>query len=207
MAAEVMAVVDKHKDKVIVDAYLARGLSSKDDFFMRVHGTDLAAVQKFMVDFRATRFGTFCEVTENLVGITKALNYITPDKSKDLNTGLSSASYTGDAPRYAIVVPIKKSADWWNLTPEQRLKEIETHTHPTLQYLVNVKRKLYHSTGIADTDFITYFETNDLGAFNNLMISLASVPENKYHTRWGSPTLLGTIQPVEGVVNALTTTN
>ena len=53
------------------------------------------------------------------------------------------------------------------MTEAQRLKEIRAHTAPTLQYLVNVKRKLYHSTGLSDTDFITYFETNDLGAFNN----------------------------------------
>ncbi len=207
MAAEVMAVAEKHKDKVIVDAYLTRGLSSKSDLLLRVHANDAAAAQSFLVDFRATRFGIACDVTESLVGITKSLNYITKEKSATLNAGLSSASYTGDAPRYAIMIPIKKSAEWWNMSDEQRLKEMETHTAPTLEYLVNVKRKLYHSTGIDDTDFITYFETNDLGAFNKLLISLAKVPENKYHVRWGSPTVLGTIQTLEGVVNTLTTTN
>jgi chlorite dismutase len=206
MAAEVTALADQYKDKIIVDAYLTRGLSAKSDFLLRVHGSDLAAVQKFMVDFRATRFGVMCDVTESLVGITKPLNYITKEKSATLNAGLSSASYSGDAPRYSIVVPIKKSAAWWNLSDEQRLKEMESHTHPTLQYLGNVKRKLYHSTGLDDTDFITYFETNDLGAFNNLMLSLAKVPENTYHVRWGSPTVLGTIQTLDSVVNTLTTT-
>lgn len=207
MAAEVAAVVDRHKDKIIVDGYLTRGLSAKSDFFLRVHAMDMAHAQKFLVDLRATRFGVLCDVTESLVGITKGLNYITKDKSPNLNAGLSSASYTGDAPRFAIIVPIKKSAEWWNLSDEQRLKEIETHTNPTLQYLVNVKRKLYHSTGLDDTDFITYFETNDLGAFNNLMLSLAKVPENKYHVRWGSPTVLGTIQKLDDVITTLTTTN
>lgn len=206
-AAEIMAVVEKHKNKVIVDAYLTRGLGASSDYFLRVHAYDLAAAQEFMTDFRATRFGINSDVTENLVGVTKALNYITKDKSPDLSTGLSSASYTGDAPRYAIVIPVKKSAEWWNLSEAQRLKEMESHTMPTLQYLVNVKRKLYHSTGLADTDFITYFETNDLGAFNNLLLSLAQVPENKYQVRWGSPTVLGTIQSIDNVVKILSTTN
>ena len=202
-AAEVMAVVEKHKTKVVVDAYLTRGLGASSDYFLRVHSYDLAAAQAFMTDFRSTRFGMFSDVSENLVGVTKALNYVTKEKSPTLNTGLFAASYTGDAPRYALMIPVKKSAEWWNLTEAQRLKEIETHTNPTLQYLVNVKRKLYHSTGIADTDFITYFETNDVGAFNNLMLSLAQVPENKYHTRWGSPTIIGTIQTIDTVVNTL----
>ncbi|TNC99269.1 MAG: hypothetical protein FD118_3840 [Rhodocyclaceae bacterium] len=39
---------------------------------------------------------------------------------------------------------------------DQRLREMEAHTAPTLAYLVNVKRKLYHSTGIDDTDFIRW---------------------------------------------------
>lgn len=206
MAAEVAMLIDKYKEKIIVDAYLTRGLSASSDFFLRVHGTDLVAVQNFLVDFKASRIGVYSEVTENLTGITKALNYITKDKSMDMNAALFAATYQGDPPRYAIVVPIKKSGEWWNLSDEQRLKEMEVHTAPTLQYLVNVKRKLYHATGLSDADFITYFETNDLGAFNNLMLSLAKVPENKYHVRWGSPTILSTIQPVEAVISAVTTT-
>ncbi len=206
-AAEVLAVVEKYKDKVIVDAYLTRGFEAGSDFLLRVHAYDMAATQAFLVDFRATRFGMYADVTENLVGITKALNYITKDKSPELNAGLTSATYSGEAPRYAFMIPVKKNAEWWNLTDAQRLKEIETHTLPTLGNLVNVKRKLYHSTGLDDTDFITYFETADLGAFNNLMLALAKVPENKYHVRWGSPTVMGTIQTFESVVKTLSMAN
>lgn len=202
-AAEVLAVVEKHKDKVIVDAYLTRGFEAQSDFFLRIHSYDMAATQAFLVDFRATRFGMYSDVTENLVGMTKALNYVTKDKSPNLNAGLTGATYSGEAPRYAFMIPVKKNAQWWNLSEEQRLKEIETHTLPTLKNLVNVKRKLYHSTGIDDTDFITYFETADLGAFNELMLALAKVPENLYHVRWGSPTVMGTIHSIDNVVNAL----
>ena len=46
-----------------------------------------------------------------------------------------------------------------------------------------------------------------IGAFNNLLLSLAKVPENKYHVRWGNPTILGTIQTMENVVNVLSATN
>jgi chlorite dismutase len=206
-AAEVLEVINKHKDTIIVDMYLTRGLETNSDYFLRVHARDLAAAQDFLVDFRATKFGMNSEVTETLVGLTKGLNYISKEKSPELNAGLFAATYSGPAPRYAIMIPVKKSAEWWNLSDAQRLKEMESHTNPTLPYLVNVRRKLYHSTGLDDTDFITYFETADLGAFNSLMLSLAKVPENKYHTRWGSPTVLGTIQTPESVVKTLSGTN
>jgi len=202
-AGEVKQLIEKHKNNVLADVYLTRGLETNSDFFFRVHAYDLAKAQVFMNEFRATRVGRNADVTETLVGLTKPLNYITKDASPGLNAGLSSASYTGPAPRYTVVVPVKKSAEWWNIPVDQRVHEMEAHTAPTLAYLVNVKRKLYHSTGIDDTDFITYFETNDLAAFNNLMIALASVPENKYHVRWGNPTVLGTIHSPEEVFKAL----
>lgn len=207
VAVEVQAVVDKHKDKVIVDAYLTRGFEAQSDYFLRVHAYDLATAQNFLVDFRATRFGLNSEVTESLVGLTKSLNYLSKDKSPELNASLTATTYTGAAPRYAIMIPVKKNAEWWNLGDAQRLKEMETHTLLALGNLVNVQRKLYHSTGLDDTDFITYFETNDLGAFHNLMLSLAKIPENKYHIRWGNPTVLGTVQTFENVVKTLSRGN
>ena len=206
-AEEVMAVVAKHMGKVLVDAYLTRGFEAQSDYLLRIHAYDAAAAQAFLVDFRATSFGMYSDVTENLVGITKGLNYITKDMSPDLNKGLSSATYSADPPRFAFMIPVKKNAEWWNLTDEQRLKEMEAHTIPTLGNLVDVKRKLYHSTGLDDTDFITYFETNNLTSFNNLLLALAKVPENKYHVRWGSPVVMGTIHSIEDVVKTLSVGN
>jgi chlorite dismutase len=43
----------------------------------------MAATQAFLVDFRATRFGMYSDVTEQLVGMTKPLNYVTKDKSPE----------------------------------------------------------------------------------------------------------------------------
>ncbi|AKH20367.1 chlorite dismutase family protein [Sedimenticola thiotaurini] len=200
---EVTSLIEKYKGKVLVDMYLTRGLEAQSDFLIRLHAYDLKSDQEFMVEFAATTLGRYSMPTETLVGVTKALNYIDKKQSPSLNAGLKSATYSAAPPRYFLVVPVKKSAEWWNMTQEERLKKMEEHTAPTLAYLVNVKRKLYHSTGIDDTDFITYFETDDIEAFNNLMISLASVPENLYQPRWGSPLILGTIHTPEEVVKAL----
>ncbi len=200
---EVTSLIQKYEGKVLVDMYLTRGLEAQSDFLIRLHAYDLITDQEFLVDFAATTLGRFSVATETLVGITKSLNYIDKKQSPSLNAGLKSATYSAAPPRYFLVVPVKKSAEWWNMSQEERVTKMEEHTAPTLAYLVNVKRKLYHSTGIDDTDFITYFETDDLKAFNNLMISLASVPENLYQPRWGSPLILGTIHNPEDVVKAL----
>ncbi len=199
--AEVEAVIEKHKAHVVVDAYLTRGLSESADFFLRSHAYELAAIQTLVVEIMATKLGRYATLTDSFVGVTKALNYA--PQAPDLLKQLKAASYMGDPPKYVIVIPTKKNAAWWNLPPNRRLAEMVAHTVPTLEFLTNVKRKLYHASGLDDLDFITYFETNDLVAFNNLVISLLSVPENTYNVQMGNPTVLGTIHSIDEVLKAL----
>lgn len=201
--AEIQKVIERHKDRVLVDAYLTRGLQATTDFFFRVNAYELIYAQDFLRDFHKTQLGKHTDVVHTFVGVTKPLIYITSDKSPQLNTGLTATKYQGPAPRYAIVIPTRKSADWWNTPPDQRRKEMEVHTEPTLGFLKNVRRKLYHSTGLDDADFITYFETDDLVAFHKLNLFLVSVPENRFNVRLGNPTILGTIHPIDEVVKAL----
>lgn len=78
------------------------------------------------------------------------------------------------------------------------------HTAASVAYLKTVKRKLYHSSGLDDLDFITYFETAKLDDFNNLIIALERVKENRHNKQFGSPTLLGTIRPLEEILEILT---
>ena len=54
---------------------------------------------------------------------------------------------------------------------------MKEHTEASLPYLKTVKRKLYHSSGLDDFDFITYFETAKLDDFTNLIIALEKVKE------------------------------
>ncbi|PLX59657.1 MAG: chlorite dismutase family protein [Sedimenticola selenatireducens] len=202
-AAEVEAVVKKHSDSVFVQAYLTRGFKSESDFLLRMHAYEPAAAQAFLTDFSATSLGRNSKATLALIGVTKGLNHTTKEKSPNLLNALKSTSYSADAPKYAFVIPIDKSPEWWNKTEKEKLAMMEDHTIPTLPYLVNVKRKLYHSTGLDDTDFITYFETSDLVAFNNLNIALHSVSEMLYNTRYGDPIVMGTIMSVTDVVEAI----
>ena len=202
-ALEVKDLLAQAADRLTVEMYVTRGLKASSDYFLRVHAHDLADVQFFFSRYRKTSLGMFSDVTETLVGLTKERRYITAEKTPALNTELVSQPYQGDNPRFAIVVPIKKNAEWWNLPEEQRQEEIERHTRKSMPYLSKVKRKLYYSTGLDDIDFITYFETDDLMAFHQLVVSLVSINENRFHTRYGSPLLLGSIYGVTEAIELL----
>lgn len=183
--------------KAEIDVYISRGLKTNCDFFLRVRARELREAQQMVQDFRGGALGRLCLAADTLVGVTKPRQYINQELSPELTRELNSARYRDAEPQFAVVIPVKKSARWWNLPEPERRKAIETHTRKSLSFLDRVKRELYHSTGLDDLDFITYFEAADLKAFQELCIELVTIPENEYHTRWGQPVLLGAIHTVE----------
>lgn len=104
---------------------------------------------------------------------------------------------------YAIMIPIRKNAEWWNLPKAERVAMMKEHTLPTLDYLKTIKRKLYHSTGLSDVDFLTFFETNNLVEFNELVIALRMVREDLFNVQLGEPTIIGTRKSFEGLIDLL----
>ena len=188
--AEVKKVFQKHADKVAVDTYLLRGLSERADFFLRVHSKEMLDNQNFLVDFMGTAFGKSLKNTDSFNGITKALNYV-PKFPEEMKAELKTPPPQGSP--YVVVVPVRKDADWWLMPQNTRTALMEEHAGVTLIYLKTVKRKLYHSSGLDDLDFITYFETAKLDDFNNLVTALLQVKENHHNKQFGEPTLLDTV--------------
>jgi chlorite dismutase len=199
--AEVKSIFQKHAENVTTDTYLLRGLMEKADFFVRVHSTEMLNNQNFLVDLMGTSLGKHLQNTHTFNGITKKVNYV-PGFPDDLKTALKTPPDPGPKP-YVIVVPIRKDAEWWNTAQDGRAAMMKEHTDATVAYLKTVKRKLYHASGLDDLDFITYFETAKLDDFNNLIIGLERVKENRHNKQFGSPTLLGTIRPLDEILEIL----
>jgi chlorite dismutase len=153
--------------------------------------------QNFLLDFMGTTLGKALKNTDTFNGITKALNYV-PGFPEELKAELKTPPPSGSP--YVVVVPIRKDAEWWMQAHEPRTALMKEHTDATVAYLKTVKRKLYHSSGLDDLDFITYFETAKLDDFNNLVIGLLKVKENRHNKRFGDPLLLGTIRPLDEVL-------
>lgn len=201
-ATEVKAVFQKHGDNIITDTYLLRGLMGKADFFVRVHSTEMLHNQNFLVDLMGTTLGKYLQNTQTFNGITKPLNYV-PGFSEDLQKVVKTTAPDPGPKPYVIVVPIRKDAEWWNMSQDGRSAMMKEHTEATVSYLKTVKRKLYHASGLDDLDFITYFETAKLDDFNSLVIGLERVRENRHNKQFGSPTLLGTIRPLDEILEIL----
>jgi chlorite dismutase len=201
-ATEVKDAFRKHAERVAIDTYLLRGLYEKADFFVRIHSTELLHAQDFLLDLMGTTLGKHMKNTMSLNGITKKVNYV-PGFSDEMKAALKAPSDPGSRP-YAIVIPIRKDAAWWLTDQEARTARMKEHTTASIPYLKTIKRKLYHASGLDDMDFITYFETAKLDDFNNLILALEQVQENRHNAQFGTPTLLGTVRSLDDILAVLT---
>lgn len=199
--ATLKGVVEQHREHVAIDLYLLRGLADHADLLFRIHGMELRDNQAFLLDLKSSQFGRHLKTAGIMHGMTKKPSYV-PGFSEQMKADLTSPSESGQKP-YAIVIPVKKSAEWWGMDREKQIAMMQEHTVAALPYLKTVKRKLYHSTGLDDLDFITYFETSKLDDFHSLMLSLEKVKEFQYVRRIGHPTLLGVVQSVDEIIESL----
>ncbi len=196
--SEIKGLLDNWAEKLLIESYLLRGLSDQADLMFRLHSTSLADTQQFLVALQGTRFGRHLKPVSLFHGLTKKANYV-PAFPDNLKADLKVPSNPGPKP-YVVVIPVRKDADWWALDQEQRTAMMKEHTEAALPYHMTVKRKLYHATGLDDFDFITYFETEKLEDFHSLILALQKVKEYRHNRRVGHPTLLGTVKPLNEIL-------
>lgn len=91
--------------------------------------------------------------------------------------------------RRAAMIPIRKSATWWDLAQDERraiFEETSQHTAIGLKYLPAIARQLYHARDLNEPfDFITWFEfaPEHAAAFEDLVGSLRSTREWEFVER------------------------
>ena len=90
---------------------------------------------------------------------------------------------------HAALIPIKKSATWWEMTQEERREIFEDRSHHianSLKYLPTIARQLYHSRDLGEPfDFLTWFEYEpaQTEAFEELVGTLRATEEWNYVDR------------------------
>ena len=95
-----------------------------------------------------------------LAGVASHLRYTERAEKKRLDA--VQAEIGRPEATYAALIPIKKSAAWWELTQEERRQIFEDRSHhiaSSLKYLPAIARQLYHCRDLGEPfDFLTWFE-------------------------------------------------
>jgi Chlorite dismutase len=97
-----------------------------------------------------------------LRGIRSNTRYTTAEEKLQLEArqeGLGRSDST-----LAVLIPIKKTEEWWQLSQDERreiFEEKSKHTSVGLRYLPAIARRLYHCRDLSPDepfDFLTWFE-------------------------------------------------
>ncbi|MEN3350934.1 MAG: hypothetical protein V7632_4569 [Bradyrhizobium sp.] len=122
-----------------------------------------------------------------LAGVASHLRYTEKAEREKLvavQAGLGRSEAT-----HAALIPIRKSAAWWELTQEERREILEDKSHHisgTLKYLPAIARQLYHSRDLGvPFDFLTWFEfaPEHVTLFDELVGMLRATEEWNYVER------------------------
>lgn len=124
-----------------------------------------------------------------LRGVTSNVRYTTKDEKAELVK--KQAALGRKEATHAALIPIRKSAKWWELTQDERraiFEEQSKHTAVGLKYLPSVARRLHHCRDLGEAepfDFLTFFDfaKDDRTAFDDLLAALRATAEWKYVER------------------------
>src|SRR5215475_12809793 len=122
-----------------------------------------------------------------LSGVISNVRYVERPEQQELT--LKQAPLGRSEATLAALIPIRKTAAWWNLTQEEGRNIFETRSHHIaegVKYLPSVARQLYHSRDIGEPfDFLTWFEyaPEYSEAFEELVRTLRKTEEWRFVDR------------------------
>ncbi len=123
----------------------------------------------------------------SLMGTTSNTRYVLRSEADDLvavQEGLGRPQAT-----CAALIPIRKSAAWWDLAQDERRAIMEEQSHHIgigMEYLPAISRKLYHCRDLGEPfDFLTWFEyrPEHIRHFEQLLDRLRATVEWQYVER------------------------
>lgn len=124
-----------------------------------------------------------------LRGVTSNVRYVERDEKAQLEA--KQAPLGRPEATHGALIPIRKNAQWWGLTQNERRAIFEDRSHHTatgLKYLPSIARRLHHCRDLEGSepfDFLTLFDyaKADSAAFEDLVVALRATEEWKFVDR------------------------
>lgn len=172
-AKEVEQVI--RNSKVKCRSYSTLGLRDDAEFLLWFAADSVEEIQSVISKIYSTVFGKYIIASRVFLSSTRPSIYA--------KMGRTISFVAGDeSKKYVIVYPFVKTREWYLLPLEERRKMMNEHIdvgHKYPQILLNTT----YSFGIHDEDFMLAFETDDLHAFQDLIMELRETQVSRYVER------------------------
>jgi chlorite dismutase len=167
------------------------GLEAGVDLLLWRTGGSVDDLELAAADLLRSDLGGWLTVTHAFLGRSGPSQYVAKPTAQE--QGMTGA----ERARYLIVYPFTKSATWYLSSREERQAAMNEHMKVGRRY-PTVRQALAYSFGIDDQDFVVSYETDDLGAFGDLVRDLRGT-ESRRETVSDTPILLGIHRPPDEI--------
>lgn len=169
-AKEIEQVLRNSKVKCRV--YSTLGLRDDAEFLFWFAAESIEDIQNLISKIYATVFGKYIMPSHVYLSCTRPSIYA--------KSGKTSSFIAGEEPKkYVVVYPFIKTREWYLLSLEQRKKMMDEHIEVGRKY-PQVLLNTTYSFGIHDEDFMLAFESDELHAFQDLIMELRETQVSRY---------------------------
>ncbi len=163
-------------DSIKTYAYSTLGLKSDADMFLWRMSDTPECLQESLSRLLLTGLGRYLELTHSFIGLIRPSTYVRRQDTQE------QAIMEQDRQRYLIVYPFSKTTEWYLMSKEARQGMMNEHIRIGHEF-PTVRQLLVYSTGLDDQEFVVSYETEDLAAFQQLVIALRDTEARRYTLR------------------------
>lgn len=191
-AKEFVSIINS-ADGVQCRAYSTLGLREDADFLLWFAAKSLDSTQDVITRLYTTVLGKY---------LVPSYSYLSATRPSPYASGSVPSFVKGEKPlRYVVVYPFIKSREWYLLPLEERKTMMQEHAMVGRKF-PQVKLNTTYSFGIDDQDFMLAFETDDLMAFQDLIMQLRESKVSRYIVK-DTPMLVCVYKELEEIVKSL----
>lgn len=187
--AEFAATLKAASPRVTSFAYSTLGLKVNADLMLWWHSDTPEATQETLAALLQTGFGSYCDVSYSLFGLTR------PSQYTKQRTSQEHALAEPGRLKYLIVYPFTKTIEWYLQSRDVRQALMNEHMKIGHGF-DDVRQVLLYTTGLDDQEFVVAYETDELERHHQLVVALRSTESRRYTLR-DTPIITGIHRPID----------
>ncbi len=188
---EVIAACEDYAQERLLRAFSLVGTRGDADLLLLSQAANLERIHEFHVVLAQSGLMAWCDTPYSFLAMTKPSEY--SDESRlEVRPAHS---------KYLFVYPFVKTREWYGLDPKERWRIMQEHIRMGKEY-PSIDLNTSYSFGLDDQEFVVAFDTDDAGAFLDLVQRLRGTEASSYTLR-DTPSFTCIAASVERALNAL----
>lgn len=192
-AKEFANLIEVANTKIKVRVYSTLGLREDADIMLWMISDSMEKMQVMASKVYSTVVGKY---------LMQSYVFLSAARQSVYSSRVTPGFMTDAQPmKYCIVYPFVKSREWYLLPFEERKKMMDEHIKVGKKF-PQIRLNTTSSFGLDDQDFMLAFETEDLMAFQELIMQLRETKVSKYVVR-DTPMIVCVYKGVEDIIKSL----